>query len=326
MRARTVFFAIGVLSLVSALGATPWVEEHTRPPHIPQNLGNWPRIVSPLKAYPEDRPVSFAVVGDTLSSGTFGVLLEELRRRDLDFIVHLGDFVSEPTWEGHAFFLKQMERDLGPGGPPLLLVTGNHDVEPKTFPLSAFESVYGPSSFAFRCGGNLFVIACNALPGKSVEEWKADVERLISERRQGVRRVFVFMHKPPLDPTQSTSHPGAARFQERWGGLGVDYFISGHLHGYGRTQIGRTVVLVSAGGGARFKPSRTGSFHHAVLIRVAGDQVTEEILPVEAHMDIGDKLERALLTQAFPAWTRVFAAMGLRKGTALAWGRPAGSS
>jgi predicted phosphodiesterase len=323
MRTRTVFLAIGVVGFISALGVGSRVEEYARSPHIPRNLGNWPEIVRPLEAYPEDRSLSFAVVGDTHGTGTFKTILEELRRREVDFIVNLGDFVSQPTRENHAFFIKQMERSLDPAGPPLLMVMGNHDVDPGTFPVAAFESVYGPATFAFECAGNLFVMVANAVPGKREErkKWQRDLERLISARRHSVRRVFVLMHIPPTDPIQPMGDHDTARFRERWGGLGVDYVISGHIHGYGRSQIGGTVALVSAGGGGRLLPHRSGEFHHAVILRVGGDRVMEEILPVAPHTDLADKAERVLLTQVLPIWSRALAAMGLEKGTALAWGR-----
>jgi len=145
--------------------------------------------------------------------------------------------------------------------------------------------------------------------------------RLISERRRDARRVFVFMHIPTVDPVRKMNDRAVERFGDRMEALGVDYWISGHLHGYGRRQIGGTAVLVSAGGGGRLLPDRSGMFHHAVVIRATRDEVTEELIPVAPHTDLAQKAERFLFTSAVPDLQWVLGALGVRRHVtpALAW-------
>jgi len=253
---------------------------------LPPQLGNRPAIISQLEHLPSDRPLSFAVVGDSHGSETFDEILRELREKGVDFIVHLGDFAAAPNREGHRLFVEQVRRGLGSDGPPMLIVMGNHDVD-AGFPVQAFEELYGPSSYSFRIGENLFVVVRNCLPrtlrdGRgATRTWGDEVRRAIQERGSGVRRTFLFMHAPPMDPLGPMDPLRAGRFEAKWGGLGINYLVAGHLHQYSRTEIGSTVLLVSGGGGGRLRMVRSGRFHHAVIIRVAGDQVTEELLVVE---------------------------------------------
>lgn len=271
---------------------------------VPSNLGNRHAILAQLEALGSDRPVSFAVVGDSHGSATFNGILETLKGKKLDFIVHLGDFAAAPSPDGHALFLEQVRRGLGPNGPPMLVVMGNHDVGP-SFQVEAFERLYGPSSYSFRCGGNLFVVVRNCLPrslrnGHEEGAWQEWVAGTIQEKGYGARRTFVLMHAPPVDPLAPLEQLRAERFQRHWSGLGIDYFIAGHLHEYGRTEIGATVVLVSGGGGGTLRRVRSGRFHHAVIFRVAGDQLTEELIVVEKPWAPFWGLQRAATRGLFP--------------------------
>lgn len=268
-----------------------------RDPFSPR-VGNRQAILSELESLEEDKPVSFAVVGDSHGTATFNEVLEKLREEKLDFIVHLGDFAAAPSREGHAFFMEQVRKGLGPNSPPMLLVVGNHDVD-RGFPVQAFEELYGPSSYSFRAGGNLFVLVRNCLP-RSLRNgrgggngWADEVRRAIRENGYRARRTFVFMHAPPIDLLGPVDSIKAERFKRRWAGLEVDYVLAGHLHEYARTQIGRTVLLVSGGGGGRLKPVSTGNFFHALIIRVAGDQITEEVMAVRRPLAPWSRVHRA---------------------------------
>ena len=296
-------FAWGLLGLlgVSCLALGLGLRDVSLPPRVPERLGNWSRILRALEAHPTDRPLSFAVVGDTKSFGTFDSILEALRGKDLDFIVNLGDFVHEPTPSEHSYFLHEMAEDLQPAGPPMLVIPGNHDVHPQSFPIAAFERLYGPSMFSFECAGNLFVFLNNALPRrKGGVNWKPYLKEVLSQRRQHVRRVFVLMHVPPMDPSRGWNGNGKSRTLEFLEQHGVDYAIGSHLHRYGRAQAGPTTVLVTGGGGATLKPAPFGGFHHAIVIRVAGDQVSEEIVPVSAKWKVAEKLEHMFMTVLLP--------------------------
>jgi predicted phosphodiesterase len=280
------------------LGALTWGRAGIlKEPPLPE-LGNRPAVISRLEGITGGKPISFAVVGDSHGSAVFNQILKELKGKGVDFIVHLGDFAPAPSQEGHALFLEQVKENLGPKAPPMLLVMGNHDVD-LGFPVQAFEGLYGPSSFSFRIGGNLFVVVRNCLPrslrgaGNTTKGWGEEVRRVIQEKGYGARRTFLFMHAPPMDPLSPVRTAGASRFEAKWGGLGVDYILAGHLHQYSRTQIGSTVVLVSGGGGGTLRMVRSGRFHHALIFRVTEDQVTEELVAVEKPWAPLWRLQRA---------------------------------
>jgi predicted phosphodiesterase len=266
---------------------------------LPPNVGNWPEVLSRMENLPRERAISFAVVGDSHGSPTFRRILEELKKKEIDFIVHLGDFAITPTREGHEFSLEQVRDVLGPDGPPMIMVMGNHDVD-VGFPVGKFEELYGPSSFSFSCGGNLFIVLPNCLPktlrngdgdGRS---WKKELEKILAERRPEAGRTFLLVHSPPFDPLKPMTPKKAQSLMKSWGTLGVDYLIAGHLHQYARSQLGPTAILVSGGGGGRLREVPTGKFHHAIILRVLGGQVTEELLVVEEAFAPIERLNREL--------------------------------
>jgi predicted phosphodiesterase len=294
------------LSLVSILIASigvilVWSLHAARPPDIPSNLGNWPRIISHIKSHSKDRPLSFAVVGDTKSFGTFEAILKRLQGLDLDFIVNMGDFVHEPTLEDHRYFVQEMANELDPADPPLLLVPGNHDISPTTFPASAFERLYGPPSFSFECAGNLFVFLNNAVSMRKGGTHNVEyLERVLSQRREKVKRIFVLMHKPPLYPGKWLGRVKSSHFMELMKRYHVDYVLAGHLHMYGRIRVGDTTVLISGGGGARLREGPVGKMHHAVIFRLYEDGLTEDIMPVASEYSLEEKLEYLFVTRILP--------------------------
>lgn len=268
------------------LGAAAWGRSWILEESAPIQLGSRPAILSRLEGIRGERPLSFAVVGDSHGSAVFNEILKKLKEEKLDFIVHLGDFAPAPDERGHRLFMAQVKENLGPQAPPILLVMGNHDVD-RGFPVQAFEELYGPSTYSFQVGGNLFLVVRNCLPRSlrdraeaATKGWGHEVRRTLQERGGSAKRIFLFMHAPPLDPLAGIQGSRARRFRSAWGDLGVDYLVAGHLHQYSRMKMGSSVLLISGGGGGTLRSVRSGRFHHAVIMRLDGDRITEELVTV----------------------------------------------
>lgn len=262
------------------------------PVEMPANLGNHPWILQRLERLSSDSPLTFAVVGDTKSFGTFESILRRLQAMNLDFIVNLGDFVHRPTPEDHQHFIHEMSKELKPQGPPMLLIPGNHDVDPSTFPISAFEDHYGPSRFAFQCAGNLFIGLNNAVPKrKGGFDNFHFLENVLKSRRESVKRVFVLAHKPLIYPGRKARSGKTNRWMKLFRRYKVDYVVASHLHRYSRSRVGNTVLLISGGGGGTLDREAPGAFHHAVILRIHGDTVQEDILAFPSRSKWTERLE-----------------------------------
>jgi len=186
---------------------------------------------------------------------------------------------------------------------PVFFVVGNHDVDEEQFSLSDFERAYGPTNFwlSYR---NCLLIFLRMLDD---DDYPTDVslrfmESVLSSERSKHRFAFVFTHIPP--PFCSDIHlrgfEGSRRFMEMCDRYKVDYVIAGDYHGYARARVRGTVYLVSGGGGARLRRQKFGRFHHALVIHVEDDRISEKILAVPEAYDLEDKLECVALAEILP--------------------------
>jgi len=267
---------------------------------LPPTFGNFQRVVDLLPDDTEDEAFSFAVAGDTTSCGTYERLAEELKDEPVSFMVLLGDCVRDGTEGNHMYFRAELSTELATPY-PVFYVVGNHDVDPERFPLSQFESMYGPTNFFFRYHNSLFVFL-RALPGYRMDETIGFLENVLSTHRRDSDKVFVFMHIPPIHASTF-----AARNFENEEALvalfekyHVDYVCAGDYHGYARGEVNGTVYLVTGGGGAHLKDAKFGAFHHAVVITVEPNAVHERILFVPRDEDLEDGLERFALAEFVP--------------------------
>ncbi len=264
--------------------------------------GNFPQNRDALSQEKQKDEFSFAIVGDTKSSGTFERIAEKLRKEPLSFIVFLGDFVYKGTEGEHNFFKAEYATEFS-FPYPAFFVVGNHDVDSKNFPISRFEEVYGPSIFSFEYQECLFVvlrILDNPYPN---EESLRFLEKLISEKAAShYQKTFVFMHIPPPISADfsARSFEGSDEMISLIEKLKPTYVITGDYHGYARIKRKGTVYLVTGGGGAHLEAKKFGSFHHAIVLRVVKDDVSERILVVDRDEDLEDRIERFALASAYP--------------------------
>ncbi|MFH0962677.1 MAG: metallophosphoesterase [Planctomycetota bacterium] len=282
---------------------------------LPPLFGNFERVRQTLKETPPETEFTFGVCGDTRSVGTFEELAGELRKRRLAFAVLLGDCVYYGAESEHAALRAELAHELAMPF-PVFYVTGNHDVSEDRFPVSRFEEVYGPSIFSFDCQGCLFVILRILDAPASNRDSIEFLRRLAADAPDRYRKRFVFMHIPAPVPglAQGRSFAEGQELLEILRELGADYVFAGDYHGYSRTTYRGTSYIVTGGGGGHLH--QKDSMHHAVLVTVGADGVSEEILAVPRNEEFEDFMERFAISEAWP-WMRLHPALAAAANAAV---------
>lgn len=297
-----IFLLVGALTLYAQY--TYYTESKI---DLSDKLGNFKWIRDKLsKEKPKDE-FSFAIIGDTKGTGTFEEIAEKLKKEDLSFAVNLGDFVSKGTEYYHAWFRAEYATEINFPF-PMFMVVGNHDVDPDQFPISTFEKLYGPSVFSFPYQGCLFVFLRILPKPYSIEPNLEFLKRLISQNpSKRYRHIFVFMHIPPhvSRDIKSRRLEKEDELVSLLNELHPTYVIGGDYHGYAHFEQNEIVYLVSGGGGARLKDSKYGAFHHAIVITVSKDGISEKILMVKGRKDIQDAIERLAIAEFCPVLHRL---------------------
>ncbi len=265
---------------------------------LPSNFGNHPQVIKMLTDQEKKDTFRFVIVGDTKSDGTFKRIAEQLRRETLDFAVLLGDVSFKGNESYHRYLRAEMdETDLEV---PTFYVVGNHDVDPDTFPIRRFEEIYGPSIFSFEYQDCLFIVLRVLDKPYSNRESIDFLTNLLSEQMGKYRNRFVFLHNPPsISPDFSVrsinSGPELVALFNR---LHVDYVFGGDFHGYARTRFGYPNYLITGGGGANLKGDN--QFHHAVVVTVGKNLISERILKVDKSINLEDALGRRAIGDVYP--------------------------
>jgi hypothetical protein len=164
--------------------------------------------------------------------------------------------------------------------------------------------MYGPANFYFKYRGCLFVIIRD-LPSFTVGESIAFLQSVLLQEAGKYSRAFVFAHLPlPVSADLNFDTPKPAEAKELMGLLDkykVDYFVSGDYHGYARIRRKDTAYLVTGGGGASLeKNNKYCGFHHAVVITVEPEAVSEQIIYLKDSYDKGDVIERFAMAELYP--------------------------
>jgi len=298
------FFLLLLLVLVVEAYAIITVYTEGNVP-LPATFGNFERVRALLADDNDSEQFSFAVAGDTQGTGTFERLAESLKDEPISFLVLLGDCVRNGSPGDHQYFRAELAEELRMPYPTFYCV-GNHDVSKDEFPISRFEKMYGPTNFSFEYQGCLFIVLrILNQPLYSTQESLGFLESILSDHRNNYRKIFVFMHIPPPVSTDFAARlfENTDIFIALCDRFKVDYVIAGDYHGYARVQRGDTVYLVTGGGGAHLEKEMPGNFHHAVLITVGPQAVSERILAVERDEDLEDRIERWAIADVY-AWMR----------------------
>ncbi|MGD9366674.1 MAG: metallophosphoesterase [Desulfobacteraceae bacterium] len=268
---------------------------------LPPLFGNFPANRAVLEGQSEKDAFSFAVVGDARSGATFERIAEDLRGRPLDFAVLLGDIAYNGSEKYHRYFRAECAQEYALPY-PVFYVVGNHDVRIDRFPVRRFEQEYGPSIFSFEYQQCLFIVL-RILPAPfSNEESIRFLRGFIGVPQEKYRHRFVFMHIPPPISSDfvARSFPEHGQIVQLFDKVGVDYVFAGDYHGYARTRLRDTTYIVSGGGGAPLKEVKGRQFHHALVIRVGKDFVTEKFVYVQKVNDLEDRLEKLAIVEVWP--------------------------
>lgn len=298
---RALRFAVAiVIATIFLLEAYALIVQREGDSPLPANFGNFAVNRGRLEKEPAKEEFAFAVMGDTKSLGTFERLSEELRKIPLDFAVLLGDVAYEGTEEAHRYLRAELPEYAQPF--PVFYVVGNHDVSPNGFTVSRFEQVYGPTIFSFEYQGSLFIVLQVLNEPFSNEESIAFLKRLKDTRPTQYRRIFVFMHIPPPVSSDFSARKfrGDESLVKLFDEIGVDYVFAGDFHGYAKVKLRDTTYIVSGGGGGRLNEEKGKQFHHALVIRVSKDSVSERFVHVDRDHDLEDFFEKAAIMYIGP--------------------------
>jgi hypothetical protein len=294
-------FAIAIMILwVFVLEVYTLIVQREGDSPLPANFGNSSNNRAILEKQPQKEEFSFAVMGDTKSIGTFERLSKELRKLPLDFALLLGDIAYGGTEEGHRHLRAELHEYAQPF--PIFYVVGNHDVSPDDFTVSRFEQVYGPSIFSFEYQRCLFIVLRTLDPPFSNQESIAFLSQLKGTQLAKYRKIFVFMHIPPPISSDfiARAFPEHEKLVALLDELRADYVFTGDYHGYARVKLRDTTYIISGGGGARLSDKVGKQFHHAVVMRVGKDFVSERFVHVDRHHDVEDFFKRAAIMYIWP--------------------------
>jgi len=285
---------------------------------LPMLFGNFPHIRAVLENAPPKDEFRFAVVGDTKSMGTFESITNSLRDTPLDFAVLLGDCTYHGSEREHRFLHAECAREYAMPF-PVFYIVGNHDVSAEKFPIARFEKMYGPSVFTFEYQECLFIFLRVLDPPASNEESIALLRTLRSSGVERYQRRFAFMHIPPLRSPDVVARefPEAEDVVRLLEDLQVDYVFAGDFHGYARIERHGVNYVITGGGGAHLAQKASGQFHHAVVMTVAEDSVSEHIVSVRTRYDLEDLIERHALIGVSP-WLRRYKSAAVAINAALA--------
>lgn len=162
----------------------------------------------PLIPNAENKDVKVVLLGDTQVDVMDDIhhvgklVTEELMDQKIDFIVPLGDL----SFDNLTIF-KPLSETLGLIGAPIFYTIGNHDLNFKETAFEdrdkSFESIFGPSYYAFEYGNQFFLVLNNIYPvnekeyvGRLDETQKQFITNLIAAKKGHFNSIHLFMHIP----------------------------------------------------------------------------------------------------------------------------------
>lgn len=233
-RAGTVCLVLGALGLFTAAAGAVLSRSLSHVAMGTEALGNFKARIDSAVARAGSPPFRFAVLGDE-SVGTRALedTLSYLERRgDVAFAVQAGDLATDgsvPSFESVVATL----RSAAPSFPVLVCPSDSDAAEGE----SAFHSFAGPREVAFVAASALFVVCDNAREPLSGEKLEF-LENALRRHGRDVRRIFVFLNRPPIalpgeDGAEAAALDAAhAEFRRLAQQYRVDRVFSGHAGGF----------------------------------------------------------------------------------------------
>lgn len=222
---------------------------------------------------------SFAVFSDKQDKDAiFNDLISVMNQdKSIMFAINAGDLTDDGSQAQYDKYWQEKAK----ARVKIYDVIGNHDRGNLNSGYNIFKKKYGSTYSYFDQDDCRFILIDNS-SGKGLgnEQWSWLQRTLTTKQKK-----FVFMHKPLFDPSGTyTSHVMAPqreikKLQQLFIDNGVKYVITGHIHGYSRTEEGSIVYIVSAGAGAPlYLPHFNGGFYHYVKITVDDNNISDEVV------------------------------------------------
>ncbi|MBN1283008.1 MAG: metallophosphoesterase [Proteobacteria bacterium] len=232
---------------------------------------------------------TFVVLSDSRSGDrVYAKVVDQAARRAPRFVVHVGDVL--PTMGDK----KQWERFQSISEPlrvPFYIAPGNHDMEDartKALWKGLVDLPGNETYYSFTAGDDLFVVLSSHEPNY---RWRIDRRQLEWLKRtldpQRYEHQFVFVHHP-MFLWKGAFHENESldRYPHERDDLHhvfvdkqVDIVFHGHEHGYRRMDKDGVRYMIAAGAGSPLY--NRASFHHFVLLKVAGPLVEVKVIDKE---------------------------------------------
>lgn len=230
----------------------------------------------------QQKAFSFVVMGDNRDGDqVLKKIIEEINRDpSIAFSLDNGDLVSD----GYQYQFEKYLELISDSRVPLVAIIGNHEI-PWFDSKSNYERMIGKTYFSFAFGNSYFIVLDDSDKrgiDKEQEKW---LENELMNSQAFTHR-FVTMHVPLYDPRKGDYKKGhslkytrlSKKLNDLFDQYAVDMLFCSHIHSYYEGMWQKTPYIISGGAGA---PLKNNGFHHYLRVRVQGEKVSYEVVPLE---------------------------------------------